>query len=114
MTANVDQARVQLDQAQFLHLVDAAGTTVVCLEGSLWITRDGCPKDVELSPGQTYLVEDAARVIVTGFGPSQAWVAQPARQRRPAAQRAPIAALRQRARQIAQHLARIVLDGRTV
>jgi hypothetical protein len=114
MTAHFDQARVELDKHLFLRLVNAAGTTIVCLEGSLWITRDGCPKDVELSPGKTYRVEDAARVIVTGFGPSQAWVTQPALHRRPAARRAPIAALRQRASQLAQHLARIVLDRRTV
>lgn len=87
MTANFDQARVELDRALFLRIVNAAGTTVVCLEGCLWITRDGCPKDVELSPGQTYFVEDAARVIVTGFGPSQARVLQAA-QRRPGARRA--------------------------
>ena len=77
MTANFDQARVELDQALFLRLVNAAGTSIVCLEGCLWITRDGCPKDIELAPGQTYLVEDATRVIVTAFGPSLARVFQP-------------------------------------
>ena len=87
MTANFDQARVELDRALFLRLVNAAGTTVVCLEGCLWITRDGCPKDVELSPGQTYLVEDAARVIVTGFVPSLARVSQQAVRGRLAARR---------------------------
>jgi DUF2917 family protein len=84
MTANFDQARVELDRGLFLHLVNAAGTTVVCLEGDLWITRDGCTKDVALSTGRTYLVEDAARVIVTGFGPSLARVSQPAVRRLPA------------------------------
>ena len=83
MTTNFDQARVELDQALFLRLVNAAGTSIVCLEGGLWITRDGCPKDVELSPGQAYLVEDAARIIVTGFGPSLARVHHPV-QHRPA------------------------------
>ena len=87
MTANFDQARVELHCALFLRLVSAPGTTIVCVDGSLWITRDGSPKDVVLSPGQTYLVEDAARVIVTGLGPSQAWVSQPAAERRPATRR---------------------------
>ena len=88
MTANFDQARVELDRALFLRLVNAAGTTVVCLEGTLWITRDGCLKDVELAPGQTYVVADAIRIIVTGFGPSLAGVSQRAAQHRPAARRA--------------------------
>ena len=87
MTANFDQARVELDRALFLRLVNAAGTTIVCLEGTLWITRDGCPKDVQLPPGESYIVEDATRVIVTGFGPSLAWVSQPTVRARPAARR---------------------------
>ena len=90
LAANFDQARVELDRALFLRLVNAAGTSVVCLEGSLWITRDGCPKDVQLAPGDSYVVEDATRVIVTGFGPSLAWVSQRAVQARPAA-RGPLA-----------------------
>ena len=77
MTANFDQARVELDRALFLRIVNSAGTKIVCLEGCLWITRDGCLKDIELAAGQTYLVEDATRVIVTAFGPSLARVFQP-------------------------------------
>ena len=77
MTANFDQARVELDQALFLRLINAAGAHIVCLEGCLWITRDSCPKDVELAAGQTYRVEDATRVIVTAFEPSLARVFQP-------------------------------------
>jgi hypothetical protein len=87
MTANFDQARVELDRALFLRLVDAAGTHVVCLEGSLWITRDGSPKDVVLATGETYRVEDATRVIVTAFGPSLARVFQQKAPRRSAARR---------------------------
>lgn len=78
MKANIDQARVELDQALFLRLVKATGVTISCLEGCLWITRDGSPADVQLLPGQCYRVEDASRVIVSGFGPSVAAVLQPA------------------------------------
>lgn len=87
MNANFDQARVELDRALFLRLVDAAGTNILCLEGNLWITRDGSPKDVVLAVGETYRVEDATRVIVTAFGPSQARVFQPTLPRRSGARR---------------------------
>jgi len=82
MTANFDQACVELDRALFLRIVDAAGTSVTCISGCLWITRDGCLKDVELRPGESYRVEDATRVIVTAFGPGLARVSQPAVQAR--------------------------------
>lgn len=87
MIANFDQARVELDQALFLRIAEAAGTTVACLDGCLWITRDGCPKDTLLTPGERYIVEDATRVIVSALGPSLARVSQPAAQRRRTGQR---------------------------
>jgi Protein of unknown function (DUF2917) len=87
MTANFDQARVELDQALFLRMANATGATITCLEGCLWITRDGSSKDIQLGPGQTYRVEDTTLVIVTGFGPSLARVLQPAVKPRPATRR---------------------------
>jgi len=87
MHTHFDQARVELDRALFLRLADAKGTTVVCLEGCLWVTRDGSPKDVQLAPGDSYHLEDATPVIVTGFGPSLARLLQPTRKRLPWAAR---------------------------
>lgn len=81
MTTRFDQARVELDQALFLRIVDAAGTVVTCLDGCLWVTRDGCLKDIEVASGESYFVEDATRVIVSAFGPSLARVSRPAAQR---------------------------------
>jgi hypothetical protein len=85
MTADFDQACVELDRSLFLRLADASGTTVRCLDGCLWVTRDGCLEDIELAPGQSYLVEDPTRVIVTAFGPSLACVSRPSARVRPAA-----------------------------
>ena len=84
MIANFDQAPVELGPALFLRIVDGAGTSVTCLDGCLWVTRDGCPKDVMLAPGESYLVEGATRVIVSAFGPSLARVRPAALQDRPA------------------------------
>jgi hypothetical protein len=77
MTANFDQARVELDQALFLRMANAKGVVIVCLEGCLWITQDGSSKDTQLNAGQRFVVEDASRVIVTGFEPSLARLLQP-------------------------------------
>jgi Protein of unknown function (DUF2917) len=102
MTANFDQARVELDQALFLRLAHAQGATVICLEGCLWITRDGYPDDIQLAPGQRYQVEeDASLVIVSGFEPSLARVLRPAATCRPVVRRLLAAFLPPRGRSLA-------------
>ena len=78
MRTNLDQARLELDQDMFLRMADAKGAIVVCLEGCLWITRDGSVKDIQLDPGQSYEVEDATPVVVSGFEPSAARILWPA------------------------------------
>jgi cytochrome c553 len=78
MTATFEPTCVPLDRTRFLSLADAAGTTVRCQHGCLWITRDGCLQDCVLAAGQSYLVEDDTRVIVTAFEPSRVQVSRPA------------------------------------
>jgi hypothetical protein len=81
MTADPHAADVHLDRTLFLTLKDASGTTISCVNGCLWITRDGCLDDTLLAAGQSYRVEDADRVIVTAFAASLARVLRPARRR---------------------------------
>ena len=38
MTRNINETRVQVDEASFLRLKGAKGHAVICLEGSLWVT----------------------------------------------------------------------------
>jgi hypothetical protein len=95
--------RVPLDRARFLDLEESSGTTIHCLEGCLWITRDGSLDDTALMPGQTYRLADASRVLVSAFGPSLAQVARPQRQPRPAPLRA-----------LARWAARLPLGGAAV
>ena len=89
MTVDFNQAHMELDPGLFLRLDDAAGTTVDCIKGCLWITHDGCPADIQLQPGQRYCVADPLHVIVTAFEPSLAYVAAPAPCRRRVAHAAP-------------------------
>lgn len=78
MTASFDKGRVELAQSGFLRLANAAGTSLTCLRGALWVTRDGSPKDAILAAGQSYVVEDAARILVFAFEPSLTLVQPPA------------------------------------
>ena len=81
MSIHFDHARVELDDARFLRILDGTGTTVTCLQGCLWLTRDGCARDFQLAPGACYKVEDGTPVIVSAFGPSVAHVTRPAEPR---------------------------------
>jgi len=84
MTAAFEPSCVRMGPTQFLRIVGAPGTIVTCLNGCLWITRDGCPKDFELVAGQAYRVDGAAPVIVGAFEPSLASVSRPTASQRPA------------------------------
>ena len=83
MTAYPDTAYVPLNETLFLKLKDATGTTISCVSGCLWITRDGCIEDTLMTAGQSYRVEDSTRVIVTAFGASLAQVSRPVRRTHP-------------------------------
>jgi hypothetical protein len=86
MNSHYDQTRVELDDARFLHIVEGAGTTVTCLQGCLWLTRDGCARDFELAPGSCYEVGTARRSSSRVSGRAQhSWGGRPshAAQRRP-------------------------------
>jgi hypothetical protein len=78
MTTDFDQACIEVSPTLFLRLAEATGTTVVCMEGCLWVTRDGSVKDVLLSSGESYRVGDREQVIVSGVEPSRARVIKPA------------------------------------
>lgn len=72
MNAHFEQSHVKLDQANFLRIADEPGATITCVDGCLWITRNGCAKDIVLAAGESYRVPDATPHTVNAFGPSQA------------------------------------------
>ena len=78
MELSFDTARIHLDRSTFLHVKQGRGTEIICLQGCLWITRDGTAADIELRPGAVYTVPDATRVLVCAFEPSLAQVLKPA------------------------------------
>ena len=45
-------------------LDDSLDTTISCVDGDLWVTQDGDPRDVILRAGQKFLIDRASRVVV--------------------------------------------------
>jgi hypothetical protein len=59
-----------LAKNQLLVLPDAA-TTLVCMEGELWLTRDGDIEDYILGPGKCFAARAGDRVTVQALRPSR-------------------------------------------
>lgn len=69
------QGAVTIDKGATLVVERAAGASVCCLSGSLWITHDGDVKDVLIDAGDTYRSERSGRMLVHGLAASSALVA---------------------------------------
>jgi hypothetical protein len=77
MNTNFDHALVEVNRRKFLRMENAAHTTLLCVSGSLWVTRDNCAKDFEILPGDTYVASGRQSITVCGFEPSVVRVVQP-------------------------------------
>jgi hypothetical protein len=68
------QGPLTIDKGATLVVEHAAGASVCCVSGSLWITHDGDIKDVLIDAGDTYRSERAGRMLVHGLAASSARV----------------------------------------
>lgn len=59
-----------LPAAATMKLAGATGLRVEAREGRLWLTEEGCPDDVFLTPGQWYRVRSGGRVVIEAEGDS--------------------------------------------
>jgi hypothetical protein len=64
MKLQLKSAELQLKNANLLTLDDSLDVQIDCLEGSLWITQDGDPRDVILPAGHSYRIDRTSRVMV--------------------------------------------------
>lgn len=55
------------------------GREIVCLDGSLWLTYDGDPRDIMLGAGQHHVADCAARLLVQALEPSRLAFGEPSR-----------------------------------
>jgi len=56
---------IDLAPGQALRLEDATGRRVTVLQGHVWITQDGDPRDVVLQAGEDFVIERPGLALVT-------------------------------------------------
>jgi len=64
-----------LGKGKTLALVPQGVTSVYCLAGVLWITRDGLGKDIIVKAGETSAIGGRGRIVISAFEDSRLWVA---------------------------------------
>jgi DUF2917 family protein len=70
MTTELKSSLVQLDRRQLVELIDAAGVSVTCMSGSLWITEHKEFADIVLGPGQSFVLDGRGKVVVQALAAS--------------------------------------------
>jgi hypothetical protein len=50
-------------------------SSVYCMQGSLWITREGDPTDLIVKAGETRSIDGVGRIVISAFENSKLWVA---------------------------------------
>lgn len=70
----------RLRRGQFLHFQRPRQLCLRAERGSLWITVDGEPDDIELDAGQSRIFDGRARVLVSSLGGDAVISAVPLRQ----------------------------------
>jgi hypothetical protein len=68
MKLELGQGAVKLGPNQTLKVMDAAGSTVCAVEGSVWITEENDARDIVLEKGNCYRLRHAGLAIVNSLG----------------------------------------------
>jgi hypothetical protein len=77
MKIEFSSSGVLLAKGQTLNLPDAAGVRVASQSGIVWITQDGDPRDIVLTPGDSVVLERSTPTIVQAFEPALITIADP-------------------------------------
>ena len=70
MRIELKAGAVRLADGQTLRVVDGAGSTVVCKEGTLWVTEENQPKDVVLEAGACVRLKRAGLTLIQALSPA--------------------------------------------
>jgi Protein of unknown function (DUF2917) len=71
-------AATRLAHRGMLQLRDHAGDRIDCLDGSVWITQDGDPRDVVLDAGEAFTLDRPGTAIVYALADARVVVQRPA------------------------------------
>jgi hypothetical protein len=63
-----------LARGSIRHLAARPGRRVVVLRGSIWITRDGDPRDIVLEGGESFDFDGRGDALLSAFDDSIYWV----------------------------------------
>lgn len=68
MRLELQKGAVKLAPNQTLRVVDAAGSTVCAVQGSVWITEENQARDIVLEPGSCYRLRHPGVTLVNSLG----------------------------------------------
>jgi hypothetical protein len=71
MDIDISRAVIELDAQNILALRDGQGGSVLCLEGTVWITQENDPVDVVLEPGEALELTRKGRAVVQAMANSR-------------------------------------------
>ena len=66
---------VQLADGQTLRVVDAAGATVTCKEGTVWVTEENQPRNLVLEAGACVRLKRAGLTLISALSPAKLSIA---------------------------------------
>lgn len=64
MNVQLQSGKLQLARHGHVEVIDGRGASVRCLLGSLWLTQDGDPRDIVLTPGDSFTLDRDGMAII--------------------------------------------------
>lgn len=70
MHTGSNRYQIALQHQGLFDIADAAGVTLRCDSGDLWITLDHDPRDIVLRAGEVFTTDQHRRALVYALGPA--------------------------------------------
>lgn len=71
MNTGSNRYQVLLDHQGLFDIADAAGVTLRCDEGDVWLTLDNDPRDIVLKAGEVFTTDEHRHALVYALSPSK-------------------------------------------